>query len=103
MHKTNHNKASCLPCALGHCSTVILSGWATDWLSALLEGNVVWLDEVTATRALINMSSMPEEEKMKPQENSKKVAVVEASKKGRCFWKLTFPWSLGRESLSSGL
>uniref|UniRef100_A0A670JSJ3 Nuclear cap-binding protein subunit 3 n=1 Tax=Podarcis muralis TaxID=64176 RepID=A0A670JSJ3_PODMU len=43
--------------------------------------NVVWLDEVTATRALINMSSMPEEEKMKPQENSKKVAVVEASKK----------------------
>ncbi|XP_063002504.1 nuclear cap-binding protein subunit 3 [Elgaria multicarinata webbii] len=36
--------------------------------------NVVWLDEVTATRALINMSSMPEEEeKMKPQENSKKV------------------------------
>nr|XP_034995809.1 nuclear cap-binding protein subunit 3 isoform X2 [Zootoca vivipara] len=45
------------------------------------KGNVVWLDEVTATRALINMSSMPEEEKMKPQENSKKVAVVEASKK----------------------
>ncbi|XP_054858085.1 nuclear cap-binding protein subunit 3 [Eublepharis macularius] len=34
--------------------------------------NVVWLDEVTATRALINMSSMPEEEKIKPQEKSKK-------------------------------
>ncbi|KAF7234946.1 Nuclear cap-binding protein subunit 3, partial [Varanus komodoensis] len=35
--------------------------------------NVVWLDEVTATRALINMSSMPQEEKMKLQESSKKV------------------------------
>nr|XP_056720852.1 nuclear cap-binding protein subunit 3 [Euleptes europaea] len=34
--------------------------------------NVVWLDEVTATRALINMSAMPEEEKIKPQEKSKK-------------------------------
>ncbi|XP_077167742.1 nuclear cap-binding protein subunit 3 [Paroedura picta] len=36
--------------------------------------NVVWLDEVTATRALINMSSMPEEEKIKPQEKNKKAA-----------------------------
>ncbi|XP_015264605.1 PREDICTED: nuclear cap-binding protein subunit 3 [Gekko japonicus] len=36
--------------------------------------NVVWLDEVTATRALINISSMPEEEKIKPQEKNKKAA-----------------------------
>ncbi|XP_060114835.1 nuclear cap-binding protein subunit 3 [Heteronotia binoei] len=36
--------------------------------------NVVWLDEVTATRALINMSSMPEEEKLKPQDKNKKAA-----------------------------
>uniref|UniRef100_A0A8C6VDH1 Nuclear cap-binding protein subunit 3 n=1 Tax=Naja naja TaxID=35670 RepID=A0A8C6VDH1_NAJNA len=35
--------------------------------------NVVWLDEVTATRALINMSSMPSEAKIKPQENCKKI------------------------------
>uniref|UniRef100_A0A6J0UGT8 Nuclear cap-binding protein subunit 3 n=1 Tax=Pogona vitticeps TaxID=103695 RepID=A0A6J0UGT8_9SAUR len=40
--------------------------------------NVVWLDEVTATRALINMSSMPED-KLKSQESSKKEA--EANKK----------------------
>ncbi|XP_058020600.1 nuclear cap-binding protein subunit 3 isoform X3 [Ahaetulla prasina] len=37
------------------------------------KGNVVWLDEVTATRALINMSSMPSEAKIKPQENCKKI------------------------------
>ncbi|KAL7987109.1 hypothetical protein Chor_006028 [Crotalus horridus] len=35
--------------------------------------NVVWLDEVTATRALINMSSMPGEAKIKSQENCKKI------------------------------
>ncbi|XP_053130601.1 nuclear cap-binding protein subunit 3 isoform X2 [Hemicordylus capensis] len=43
--------------------------------------NVVWLDEVTATRALINMSCMPEEEKMKPRENSKKVAEKDKKEK----------------------
>ncbi|XP_039202104.1 nuclear cap-binding protein subunit 3 isoform X3 [Crotalus tigris] len=37
------------------------------------KGNVVWLDEVTATRALINMSSMPGEAKIKSQENCKKI------------------------------
>ncbi|KAJ7423094.1 Nuclear cap-binding protein subunit 3 [Willisornis vidua] len=32
--------------------------------------NVVWLDEVTATRALINMSSLPDQEKTKIRENN---------------------------------
>ncbi|CAM2104022.1 unnamed protein product [Caretta caretta] len=34
--------------------------------------NVVWLDEVTATRALINMSSMPDQDKLKNRENEEK-------------------------------
>ncbi|PKU31815.1 nuclear cap-binding protein subunit 3 isoform x1 [Limosa lapponica baueri] len=34
------------------------------------KGNVVWLDEVTATRALINMSSLPDQEKTKSRENN---------------------------------
>lgn len=42
---------------------------------------MVWLDEVTATRALINMSSMPSEAKMKPQENCKKIE--DSTKKGK--------------------
>lgn len=43
--------------------------------SAFFQGNVVWLDEVTATRALINMSALPPEEgKAKPLDNSKKAA-----------------------------
>ncbi|NXX45289.1 NCBP3 protein, partial [Tricholaema leucomelas] len=37
--------------------------------------NVVWLDEVTATRALINMSSLPDQEKTKSREtNEEKTA-----------------------------
>uniref|UniRef100_A0A8C4JSN8 Nuclear cap-binding protein subunit 3 n=1 Tax=Dromaius novaehollandiae TaxID=8790 RepID=A0A8C4JSN8_DRONO len=32
--------------------------------------NVVWLDEVTASRALINMSSLPDQEKPKSRENN---------------------------------
>lgn len=45
-------------------------------------GNVVWLDEVTATRALINMSSLPDQEKTKSREtNEEKTA--EKTKKGR--------------------
>lgn len=46
-------------------------------------GNVVWLDEVTATRALINMSSMPDQDKLKNQENSEE-KTTEKIKKGRC-------------------
>ncbi|XP_066466826.1 nuclear cap-binding protein subunit 3 isoform X2 [Tiliqua scincoides] len=43
--------------------------------------NVVWLDEVTATRALINMSTMPEEGKMKLPVDSRKAA--EKPQKGK--------------------
>lgn len=63
------NEASYRP-ALG-ISFSLLHG---QCVGAFLLGNVVWLDEVTATRALLNMSSMPEEDKMKLQENSKKMA-----------------------------
>ncbi|XP_064250967.1 nuclear cap-binding protein subunit 3 isoform X1 [Passer domesticus] len=42
--------------------------------------NVVWLDEVTATRALINMSSLPDQEKTKSRENNKEKA-AEKNKK----------------------
>lgn len=49
--------------------------------SAFFQGNVVWLDEMTATRALINMSTVPEEGKEKPSDDSKKAA--ETSQKGR--------------------
>lgn len=45
-------------------------------------GNVVWLDEVTATRALINMSSLPDQEKAKSRENNKE-KTAEKTKKGR--------------------
>lgn len=45
-------------------------------------GNVVWLDEVTATRALINMSSFPDQEKAKGRENNEE-KTAEKSKKGR--------------------
>ncbi|XP_010223189.1 PREDICTED: uncharacterized protein C17orf85 homolog [Tinamus guttatus] len=42
--------------------------------------NVVWLDEVTASRALINMSSLPDQEKPKNKENNEEKA-AEKSKK----------------------
>ncbi|XP_042735795.1 nuclear cap-binding protein subunit 3 isoform X1 [Lagopus leucura] len=42
--------------------------------------NVVWLDEVTATRALINMSSFPDQEKAKGRENNEE-KTAEKSKK----------------------
>ncbi|CAM5104698.1 unnamed protein product [Natator depressus] len=42
--------------------------------------NVVWLDEVTATRALINMSSMPDQDKLKNRENNEEKA-TEKNKK----------------------
>lgn len=45
-------------------------------------GNVVWLDEVTATRALINMSSLPDQEKTKSRENNEE-KTAEKTKKGR--------------------
>lgn len=45
-------------------------------------GNVVWLDEVTATRALINMSSLPDQEKTKSRENNEE-KTAEKNKKGR--------------------
>lgn len=45
-------------------------------------GNVVWLDEVTATRALINMSSLPDQEKTKSRENNEE-KTAEKAKKGR--------------------
>nr|XP_060632234.1 nuclear cap-binding protein subunit 3-like [Anolis sagrei ordinatus] len=41
--------------------------------------NVVWLDEVTATRALINMSSMPEEE----EDDEEKAKSQESGRRGR--------------------
>lgn len=44
-------------------------------------GNVVWLDEVTATRALINMSSLPDQEKTKSRENNEE-KTAEKTKKG---------------------
>ncbi|NXQ96544.1 NCBP3 protein, partial [Sagittarius serpentarius] len=43
--------------------------------------NVVWLDEVTATRALINMSSLPDQEKTKSRENNEE-KTAEKNKKG---------------------
>uniref|UniRef100_A0A8C5X1K0 Nuclear cap-binding protein subunit 3 n=1 Tax=Malurus cyaneus samueli TaxID=2593467 RepID=A0A8C5X1K0_9PASS len=43
--------------------------------------NVVWLDEVTATRALINMSSLPDQEKTKSRENHEE-KTAEKTKKG---------------------
>uniref|UniRef100_A0A8B9TMU9 Nuclear cap-binding protein subunit 3 n=1 Tax=Anas platyrhynchos TaxID=8839 RepID=A0A8B9TMU9_ANAPL len=44
--------------------------------------NVVWLDEVTATRALINMSSLPDQEKTKSRENNEE-KTAEKNKKGK--------------------
>ncbi|XP_044849871.1 nuclear cap-binding protein subunit 3 isoform X3 [Mauremys mutica] len=44
--------------------------------------NVVWLDEVTATRALINMSSMPDQDKLKNRENNEEKA-TEKNKKDK--------------------
>uniref|UniRef100_A0A8C8RZM9 Nuclear cap-binding protein subunit 3 n=1 Tax=Pelusios castaneus TaxID=367368 RepID=A0A8C8RZM9_9SAUR len=44
--------------------------------------NVVWLDEVTATRALINMSSMPDQDKLKNRENSEE-KMTEKNKKDK--------------------
>ncbi|XP_048375288.1 nuclear cap-binding protein subunit 3 isoform X2 [Sphaerodactylus townsendi] len=72
-------------CGVDEMSTQDIFAYFKEYPSAHIEWlddtscNVVWLDEVTATRALINMSSMPEEEKMKPQEKSKKAG--EKSKK----------------------
>uniref|UniRef100_A0A8C3UGC8 Nuclear cap-binding protein subunit 3 n=1 Tax=Catharus ustulatus TaxID=91951 RepID=A0A8C3UGC8_CATUS len=43
-------------------------------------GNVVWLDEVTATRALINMSSLPDQEKTKSRENNKEKTAEKTKK-----------------------
>uniref|UniRef100_A0A8D0GB94 Nuclear cap-binding protein subunit 3 n=1 Tax=Sphenodon punctatus TaxID=8508 RepID=A0A8D0GB94_SPHPU len=42
--------------------------------------NVVWLDEVTATRALVNMSFMPDQDKIKPQEDSEEKATEKIKK-----------------------
>lgn len=51
-------------------------------------GNVVWLDEVTATRALINMSSLPDQEKTKSRENNEE-KTAEKTKKGRLRYAYT--------------
>lgn len=44
-------------------------------------GNVVWLDEMTATRALINMSSLPDLDKIRSRDASEDKS-SEKSKKG---------------------
>lgn len=44
-------------------------------------GNVVWLDEMTATRALINMSSMPAQDKIRSRDANEDKS-SEKSKKG---------------------
>ncbi|KAK4812143.1 hypothetical protein QYF61_000984 [Mycteria americana] len=45
-----------------------------------LPSNVVWLDEVTATRALINMSSLPDQEKTKSRENNEEKTAEKTKK-----------------------
>lgn len=44
-------------------------------------GNVVWLDEMTATRALINMSSLPAQDKIRSRDTSEEKS-SEKNKKG---------------------
>lgn len=44
-------------------------------------GNVVWLDEMTATRALINMSSLPDLDKIRSRDANEDKS-SEKSKKG---------------------
>ncbi|RLV89146.1 hypothetical protein DV515_00015037 [Chloebia gouldiae] len=56
--------------------------WVDNYSTELLGWtcNVVWLDEVTATRALINMSSLPDQEKTKSRENNKEKTAEKTKK-----------------------
>lgn len=54
-----------------------MSGFILHFVS----GNVVWLDEMTATRALINMSSLPALDKIRSRDANEDRS-SEKSKKG---------------------
>lgn len=62
----------------------------------LFPGNVVWLDDITSARALINLSRMPDKEEVVDEESSKPSELPVQPQKGLSSHLCPIIWNASR-------